>query len=230
MKGRVIFPLPQGVIFDWDNTLVNTWPVIAEALNTARSAFGLETWSVAEARIKSARALSETFPEWFGENWEKARDLFYDRFAAVHCERLVAMDGAEELLRFLHEKGLPLFVVSNKKGIYLRDEIRCLGWQDMFTNIVGAGEAPCDKPARESVEMVLSGTDLRADDQRIWLVGDTQVDVEGALKAGCTPVLLHDSATAARLGVELFFSDCHTMKTALYNWGEIATSAAPQSG
>lgn len=215
---------PEGILFDWDNTLVDTWPVIAEALNHTRAAFGLETWTVAEARIKSARALRETFPEWFGDRWEEARDMFYERFAAVHCERLVAKEGARDLLRFLHESSVPLFVVSNKKSQYLNEEIDHLGWRAFFTKIVGAGEAKRDKPARESVDWALEGSGLAPDNPRIWLVGDTHADVEGARNAGCTPVLLYDSQIAAQMGVRLFFSDCHTMQTALYNWGEFTAT------
>ncbi len=209
--------LPKAVVFDWDNTLVNTWPVITEALNEARRAFGLETWTEAEARVKSARALRETFPEWFGANWEKARDIFYERFAAVHCQRLAVMADAEELLVFLHEQKIPLFVASNKKGPYLRAEADYLNWSRFFVAVVGAGEAARDKPARDPVDLALGAGGFRGDDSSIWLVGDTYADVECALNAGCTPVLLHDSSAAEQFGVKMFFSDCHTMKTALYN-------------
>lgn len=208
---------PKAVVFDWDNTLVNTWPVITEALNEARSAFGLEIWTEAEARVKSARALSETFPEWFGAEWEKARDVFYERFAAVHCQRLSVMADAEDLLFFLHEQKIPLFVVSNKKGPYLRAEADYLNWSRFFVAMVGAGDAPSNKPSREPVDIALKVAGMTADDSEIWFVGDTYADVECALRAGCTPVLLHDLAAAEQFGIKMSFSDCHTMKTALYN-------------
>ncbi len=209
---------PKAIVFDWDNTLVNTWPVITEALNEAREAFGLATWTEAEARVKSsARALSETFPEWFGANWEKARDIFYARFAAVHCQRLAVMADAEELLFFLHEQKIPLFVVSNKKGPYLRAEADYLNWSRFFVAIVGADDASSNKPSREPVDKALAALSLRGDDSSIWFVGDTYADVECALRAGCTPVLLHDYTAAEQFGIKMFFSDCHTMKTALYN-------------
>jgi phosphoglycolate phosphatase len=36
-KPRVI--LPRAILFDWDNTLVDTWPTILDALNTTFEAF-----------------------------------------------------------------------------------------------------------------------------------------------------------------------------------------------
>ncbi len=209
--------LPKAIVFDWDNTLVNTGPVIAESLNAVRAAFGLETWSEAEARVKSVRALRESFPEWFGKDWEKARDLYYKNFAAIHCERLVPMSGAEGLLGFLNDRKIPLFVVSNKRSDYLRAEAAHLNWGRFFVRLVGAGEASRDKPSREPVDLALSAGGLKADDSKIWLVGDTHADLECAVRAGITPVFIHDSRAAQRFGVKTFFSDCHTMKTALYN-------------
>ena len=38
--GAELLRLPQAALFDWDNTLVDTWPVIHEAMNTTLSAMG----------------------------------------------------------------------------------------------------------------------------------------------------------------------------------------------
>lgn len=209
---------PKGVIFDWDNTLVNTWPVIHEALNATRSAFGLETWTLAEARVKSARALRQSFPEWFGDEWLKAKDFYYEHFASIHCQRLEVMADAEDLLTFLKEEGIPMFIVSNKRNTHLRAEIDFLGWSGFFASAVGSGDSLTDKPAREPVLLALSSRGFLPDDPSLWFVGDTYADVECALRAGCLPVLIHDSQAAEQFGVKAFFRDCHTMKTALYNW------------
>jgi len=209
--------LPKAILFDWDNTLVNTWPVITDALNVTRATYGLETWTIEEARVKSARALRESFPEWFGTEWENARDIFYGHFAKVHCEKLQEMPGAGALCASLRRLGIPLFIVSNKKSQYLHDEIKHLGWESFFIKVVGAGEAPKDKPDRAVVDIALLGSEFHADDPAIWLVGDTYPDVLCAQAAGLTPVLMHDSSIAQQFNVKIFFSDCHTMETALNN-------------
>lgn len=209
---------PKAVLFDWDNTLVDTWPVITEALGVTRAAYGLEVWTLEQARVRSARSLRESFPEWFGDKWEEARDLYYKHFAAHHCERLATKAGAEDLLRFLQERGVSLFVVSNKTGKYLREEIDYLDWGDFFQKIVGANEASRDKPAPACVEKALEGSGLSPDSDAVWLVGDTVLDMECAIRSSCVPVLLHDLDLARRLGLRHFFSDCARMQSALYNW------------
>ena len=214
------FVFPRVVIFDWDNTLVDSYPAIAESINVTRAAFGLETWTVEEAKVRCARALTDSFPEWFGADWERARDIYRGHFSTIHLDRLVALDGAEALLRFLKERATPCFVVSNKRGDFLRSEVHALGWDALFVHVVGAEETPHPKPHRDPVDLALGRGGLTADDPAIWFVCDTSVDVECARNSGCTPVLVHNEAEAARLGVALAFSDCHALRTLLYNQGD----------
>ena len=68
--------LPQAVLFDWDNTLVDTWPVIHEAMNTTLAAMGHPQWRMEETKDRVRLALREAFPPMFGDRWEDARDIF----------------------------------------------------------------------------------------------------------------------------------------------------------
>lgn len=210
-------PYPKAIIFDWDNTLVNTWPAITVALNKARATYGLETWGMEEARVKSARALRVSFPEWFGDDWEAAREIFYDCYNAEHVGRLVAMDGAESLLKFTCEKNIPALIVSTKKNILLNEEVDHMGWRHFFKSIIGSMDAPFDKPNRAPVDMALDQAGLAIDNKNIWFLGDTHADVECALRSGCRTVLVNNPNEAVRLGIKWSFSDCNEVKNALYN-------------
>ena len=215
---QLLPPYPQAVIFDWDNTLIDNWDAITDGLNKVRALNGLETWSPEEARIKSARALRDSFPEWFGDKWQKMRDIFYEHFYAVHLEKLKVKSGAEELLSYLYEKDLPLFVVSSKKNVLLKKEVSHLGWDKFFTAVIGSLDVSKDKPNRMPVDYALSSLNMSADNPAVWMVGDTHVDVECALCSGCTPVLVGHLPLGTRLGVKLNFSDCFVLKTALNKW------------
>ncbi len=72
--------LPKALIFDWDNTLVDSWEAIAEAMNHTRQAFGLNVWTLDEIKANCTRAARESFPEWFGADWKKAYDVYYKAF------------------------------------------------------------------------------------------------------------------------------------------------------
>lgn len=217
-------PFPSAVIFDWDNTLIDNWDAIAEALNKVRALNGLETWTVPEARLKSSRALRVSFPEWFGDKWEEMRDIFYDHFHKIQIERLKVLPGAEELLLWLRDRNIPLFVVSTKKNILLRAEAQHLGWTDHFVSIIGSLDVPKDKPHRLSVDTALQKAGLKADTPAVWFVGDTHVDVECALRSGCTPVLVGNLQQGQKLGIKCNFSDCVMLRTALIKWNNTSSS------
>src|ERR1700741_3338934 len=91
---------PKAILFDWDNTLVDTWPCITKATNFTREAMGLKAWNAAEMKAKVAGSLRDTFPLQFGDRWEEARDIYYRAFKSNHLEMLAALPAAEETLRF----------------------------------------------------------------------------------------------------------------------------------
>src|SRR5215470_9527926 len=43
---------PRALLFDWDNTLVDNWDIITEAMNAVYDAFGMARWTVAEAKAR----------------------------------------------------------------------------------------------------------------------------------------------------------------------------------
>src|SRR5262249_46531931 len=121
-----------------------------------------------------------------------ARDVFYRGFEAVHVDLLKPLPGAVETLRRLRAAGIPLGVVSNKTGHYLRHEAEFLGWTGYFHHLIGAGDAASDKPSSEPVKLVLDVIGVPADPD-VWFVGDAAIDMECAANAGISGVLVkHD--------------------------------------
>lgn len=189
---------PRAILFDWDNTLVDNWPVIHEALNATLIAMGHAPWTLTETRQRVRRSLRDSFPEMFGDRWTEARKIFYDTFAAAHLERLRPLPGAEETLAWLAAEGIYLGVVSNKTGKYLRAEAEVLGWDRWFGRLVGATDATADKPATEPVQLALEGSGICLGVD-VWFVGDGAIDVQCALAAGLTPVVLEGPDIHAEL-------------------------------
>jgi len=188
-----LIALPQAVLFDWDNTLVDNWPTIHDALNATFEAMGHPPWTLAQTRERVRASLRDSFPVLFGERWEAARDVFYARFEARHLETLVPLPGAERLLNALRGRGVYLGVVSNKTGRYLRKEAAALGWGRYLGRLVGAQDAVRDKPDRAAVDLALTDTGFAAG-PTVWLVGDTAMDMHCAHAAGCTAVLVGAAA------------------------------------
>ena len=186
---------PRAIVFDWDNTLVDSWGTIHDALNFLMVAMEKPLWTIEETRERVRLSLRDAFPAILGERWEEARQIYLDRFRAIHLERLAPLPGREAMLRTLAADGHYLAVVSNKTGAVLRAEVEHIGWSPFFGSIVGAGDAHTDKPHRAPVELALlpSGITPGLD---VWFVGDTAIDMECAIAAGCVPVLLGVPGTA----------------------------------
>jgi len=180
---------PKAVIFDWDNTLIDSWPAIHDAQNHTLAHFGQPRWTFEETKTRVRKSMRDSYPQLFGERWREAGEVFYARFEAHHLESLTPLPGAAELLAGLSGDGYYLGVVSNKKGDYLRKEAAQLGWDRYFGRMVGAFDAKKDKPAPEPVDMALEGSGLEKGPD-VWFVGDADVDLECAQNAGCVPILV----------------------------------------
>jgi phosphoglycolate phosphatase len=181
---------PRAVVFDWDNTLVDTWPVIHAALNATLTQFGHAPWTPNETRARVRRSMRDSFPDLFGAQWEDAAAAFYTHFEAVHLDALTVADGAEALLQALDGAGVPMAVVSNKQGRFLRKEAEALGWTPYFKRLVGASDAPRDKPAPDPVLMALDAAGVSASPE-VWFVGDADIDIACAHGAGLSGVLVN---------------------------------------
>jgi phosphoglycolate phosphatase len=184
---------PRAVIFDWDNTLIDSWHAILDAQNHTLAAFGLEPWTLEETRERVRGSMRDSFPALFGARWREAGEVFYRRFTERHMQTLQPLPGAAALLEELHGSGLYLAVVSNKKGDYLRREAAHLRWDRYFGRVVGAFDAARDKPAADPVHLALKGSGIEAGSS-VWFAGDADIDLECAINASCIPVLLRETA------------------------------------
>lgn len=184
-------PRPEAILWDWDNTLVDAWRGVQAGMNAALRGFGLPEWSVEEVRARARLSLRDAFPAIFGNEWERARELFYAEVRARHLDLLTPLPGTAAALDAA--AAWPLGIVSNKQGPILRREVEHLGWSSRFGVLVGAGDAAEDKPAAAPVLMALERLGI-APGPTVWFVGDTGVDMQAARAAGCAAVLLGDAA------------------------------------
>ena len=184
---------PRAILFDWDNTLVDSWPTIVDALNTTLEAFDMAPWTLDEAQVRIRKSMRDSFPALFGDKWRAVGEVFYERYAAIHVKGLRALSGAETMLQTLNEAGIHLGVVSNKKGEYLRHEAKHLGWDRFFGALIGALDAKLDKPDPMPVDLALGPSGIERGPE-VWFAGDADIDLECAHNAGLTAILIREHA------------------------------------
>ena len=178
---------PKAVLFDWDGTLVDSWGVIVESFQQAQKELGHEVWSYDKTRRSLGKSLRDQFPIIFGDEWEKARDIYYRHFESVHLNKVTLIDGTREILELLKSKNIYMAIVSNKTGRFLRPEVESLGLSGYFSAIVGAADSERDKPHPAPLYMALEDFN-DVIDENVWYVGDANIDMEASHRAGCAGV------------------------------------------
>lgn len=230
-----------GYIFDWDNTLVSSWDVIAKALNETFNHMGMTEWSIDKVKSNVKLSMRDSFPKIFGDEWEKAAQIYQENYRLLHLDFIKPLDSAQNFLDMLHKNNIPMMVVSNKRGINLRAEIVHLGWSYYFDSIIGAEDSPEDKPSALPIFNAIKDSRLQniyerqntTDNQenmmnKIAFIGDSVIDLEAANNAGCYPILYgkphHDikleyyaDGKSGKLGE-------HNFKKHYRNWSDVIAS------
>ncbi len=187
----MILEKPKAILFDWDNTLADTWPTIYKAMAQTFVEMGHEPWTFEQTKERVHRSLRDSFPEIFGNRWEEAGDKYLHNFKQIHLENLTPLEGAEEVLQALQGTDIYVALVSNKTGASLRLEVDHIGWNDYFKKIIGAKDAEEDKPSPKPVLMALDGSGIKPGPD-VWFVGDSITDMECAYNSNCLPIFYGD--------------------------------------
>lgn len=183
---------PKAVIFDWDNTLVDTWPLIQTAIDKTMVEMGFEPWGLEKVRNTVHKSMRESFPAIFGDKWEQAGEFYKNTYRSIHLDNINLLEGSLDLINLLEEKGILQFIVSNKMGATLRKEADKIGVSNKFFSLIGAGDADHDKPSKDPVDLALMGSGLDPEKDEIWFIGDTIADIDCAYNSGCRPILFSD--------------------------------------
>ncbi len=181
---------PRAIIFDWDNTLVDSWDAIHHALVVTFTAMGHAPWSLAETKARVRLSLRDAFPA------PLRRRAGTRRASSISTPSPRPISSASRrppapptLLDALQARGHYLAVVSNKTGPVLRREAAHLGWTRLLRP--AGRRRRCRRrqaamPRRS--HLALDGSGIAAGDA-VWYVGDTALDMECAANAGCVGVL-----------------------------------------
>ncbi len=201
-------PKPSALVFDWDNTLVDTWPVIHHALTETFTRMGIEPWDLDTTKNRVAKSMRDHFPALFGDRWEEAGEIYTTTYKSNHLTALNPLPQALEMLELLAASPIYAAVVSNKQGPTLRLEAKHMGWDKYFSKLVGSNDAAADKPDPAPLLLALEGSGISPNPE-VWFIGDTLTDVECALNANCTPIFYGDNILPEEVAAKVFFIDDH---------------------
>jgi|LauGreDrversion4_2_1035121.scaffolds.fasta_scaffold227560_2 phosphoglycolate phosphatase len=180
---------PKAIIFDWDNTLVDTWPLIQLAINSTMEKFNRQPWSLQQVRDNIHKSMRDSFPEIFQQDWQQAGEIYRQSYQAINLNEIKFLAHSLDLIKTINQLNIKQFVVSNKIGLTLRKEIKKLAVEQYFFSMIGAFDANNDKPSSDPVELALLGSEIDLKNDVIWFIGDTIADVECAYNSNCQPII-----------------------------------------
>lgn len=209
MKNNIILKQrPKIILFDWDDTLIDSGALLESILNETVQELGIENWDRNIADKYKHYSSRESFPIVFGDNWRDVRSLYYKKIQAREISTMVnPFPESLSLLQHFLEQNIAMSVVSNKQGPTLRKEVLHLNWQGYFNKIIGATDAERDKPWPDPVHLALDGRDVKFGD--VWFVGDSVIDVQCADATGCVPILYGSKAGMQQRLAELKLNYIH---------------------
>lgn len=190
-EDNIVIPLPKAILFDWDNTIVDSWNAIYKAINSTLVKYGRNPWTFEEVKQNVHRSLRDSFPVIFPVNWQEVATVYRQYYRDFSKEDLEVLPNARETLDLIREKNLYTALISNKKADILNIEVKHFDFTQYFEKIIGAGDLSEDKPSPITIETALRGTGIPVD-KNVWFVGDSLTDMETAYNAGCVAVFFGD--------------------------------------
>lgn len=181
---------PKIIAFDWDNTLALNREVVVNAMNKVLSKYGKAEWDIIkkEKRDKN-RSLKENFINFFGLEFEKQAYNDYLNFYNEFNYLLQAPENAKEMLYMLNKKNIYIIIVSNKERKLLLDEIKVLYNDIEFYKIMANGDSEKNKPDASPIFKALEDLNIEINYHNVWLIGDSNQDIDCAYNANIQPIL-----------------------------------------
>ncbi len=185
------FPI-QNLLIDLDGTLINTLPDRISAIQHMLTTLNLPPIKAENIQLYigdgvyklNQRVLAESLndPNFCEETLiQKAIQLYESYYFDHICENSFLYPTALDTLVTLHDHGIQLALVSNKKTIHTQKIIQELNLSSLFSVILG-GEDAAHKPKPDL--LLLAMKHLKAIPQHTLMIGDSVDDITASKGAG----------------------------------------------
>ena len=173
---------PTAILFDFDGTLIDSATSVLAGLQYALTSASIEARCALDAsiigpplRLTLAKLAGSDEPALIDRLAAAFRE-HYDSDGYKHTE---VYESIPSMLQTLHDAGVALYIVTNKRILPTLRILDHLGWRDWFKAVyaLDALQPPAaNKPAL--VATVLTRHELAAG--RTWMVGDSEEDRRSA--------------------------------------------------
>ena len=177
----------QLLIFDFDGTLIDSVPDLADATNAMLTTFGKDTYSLDTirnwvgngSRMLVERALVGKIEVLEGAltqaEADHAEQVFFDAYKNISGSKTIAYPDVDTGLRTLQAAGFKLALVTNKPIRFVPKILQSFGWQDLFSEVLGGDSLPVKKPDPTPLLHVCEALGISTD--KAIMIGDSRNDI-----------------------------------------------------
>lgn len=177
----------QLLIFDFDGTLIDSVPDLADATNAMLTTLGKDTypldtirnWVGNGSRMLVERALVGKIEvledELTVEEAEHAEQVFFDAYKNLSDSKTVAYPNVDSGLRQLKEAGYTLALVTNKPIRFVPKILESFGWASLFDMVLGGDSLTTKKPDPAPLLHVCDKLGVMQD--KAVMIGDSRNDI-----------------------------------------------------
>lgn len=185
------------LIFDFDGTLIDSVPDLADAANIMLSQLGkptypietIQEWVGNGSHMLVERALSgsiEINPSLTDAEVDAAERLFFEAYAAHDTSKTAAYPDVDLGLKQLTDAGFTLALVTNKPIRFVPDILASLGWTSYFAMVLGGDSLPVKKP--DPAPLLHVCETLEFGPKQALMIGDSINDIQAGKRANIDTV------------------------------------------
>ena len=179
--------IKQLLIFDFDGTLIDSVPDLADATNAMLNMLGKETYPIETirnwigngSRLLVERALVGKVDVLEGEltveEANHAEHLFFEAYKNLSGSKTVAYPDVDSGLKKLKAAGFTLALVTNKPIRFVPKILQSFGWQDLFREVLGGNSLSTKKPDPAPLLHVCKA--LNVTPEQAVMIGDSRNDI-----------------------------------------------------
>lgn len=174
------------LIYDFDGTLSDTYPVFTEAFLNMMEKYGIpKDRDTVYGLLKQSVGAAVNHYD-FPMSGKEARAEFEKIYEPIALEKQQLFPEAEGILRFGMEKGKKNYVYTHS-GLWVYSLMERMGIRDCFDFVLDCTYDFPRKPAPDALNFLIEKCEI--DKSRALMIGDRDLDIEVAHNAGIAACL-----------------------------------------
>lgn len=194
-------------VFDLDGTLIDSLHDVAAGINAALVELGFEPLKQGDMQCLIGPDLAYMLPIVMARVAPE-KPFYFAAFHAVFCRHYTTQQqqtrlyaGVEKTLRALRQHKKAVHVLTNKPAPQAHAILTALGVRDLIGEVIGPDTFKRPKP--DPVGLVSLMQRYQVAEDKMVMIGDTEIDIKTAHQAGVTAVAVtYGYRTQAQLASE----------------------------